>query len=598
VTLNITALTPNAIYQSADFMLSDLDGGHPVSDAANKIVLVRQPDWDGLITFTGIASWQGMDTENWIAQQIGGNGNLSHSDVVEILQVQGTKWLREVARSAKRRPLQHTFVVASFESGSPVASLVSSFERLGHSAWATPSDELVVSTTRKERTVIVTGCLTNPVSRQSRRVLERFTRDHGEDTTRVRHEIQKLNAAAARRGGCPISTECVVYSLRPDGDGQATGGPPGWSPRTAGFGMDNTLSTVENFLKEKFPAGYKVVGSSFTSSRAQNTPAASCDPQLSDSGDESGFELVQLEPTSRGSFSARAGGGDLIVGSGNELAHRPSLATVWNSGSREVLSDLGGLTGSAVDVDGDGNVAGSVEDSDRNMHACLWGSDRQIHVLGHRGFQDSAASRITDDEHIVGRISLGPRDRGQERWRPAIWNYAGDLRVLENLTADWAYARDAQSSDRVLLSAYRGNDLTPLVWEGDRIVEFAAGFVAPVAIGETGRVFGWTRDHNGEAISVVSDSDRSWKSLDLPTGAYLGAVSEDWGLAGHLRVDGFERPWVRTNEMDRPVLLPHFAYHHHRIASVTAAGVIVGNASSDHGSHPLVWAPNGDPLPS
>ena len=54
MTLNITVLTEGAVFQCADFRLTDLDSGDVISDASDKIVPLAVDSWSGFATYTGI----------------------------------------------------------------------------------------------------------------------------------------------------------------------------------------------------------------------------------------------------------------------------------------------------------------------------------------------------------------------------------------------------------------------------------------------------------------------------------------------------------------------------------------------------------------
>src|SRR3546814_12687434 len=66
MTLNITVAARWMMTQSSDFRLTR--GGHLVSDAAQKQVVLHYRDWAGVVCYTGVASAPGHDTAVWLEQ--------------------------------------------------------------------------------------------------------------------------------------------------------------------------------------------------------------------------------------------------------------------------------------------------------------------------------------------------------------------------------------------------------------------------------------------------------------------------------------------------------------------------------------------------
>lgn len=65
-------------------------------------------------------------------------------------------------------------------------------------------------------------------------------------------------------------------------------------------------------------------------------------------------------------------------------------------------------------------------------------------------------------------------------------------------------------------------------------------------------------------------------------------------IVGHLDIDGFRRPWILFPD-GTTELLPHYAYHYTQPNMVNDLGMIAGSASTDHGSHALIWIPTPQP---
>ena len=90
MTLNITILTANVIYQSADFRLWDPARDEVITDSSNKSVSIRMDEWEGALTYTGIGRWGDRDTSEWITEWLTGVGNVSFTDLQELLRAKET----------------------------------------------------------------------------------------------------------------------------------------------------------------------------------------------------------------------------------------------------------------------------------------------------------------------------------------------------------------------------------------------------------------------------------------------------------------------------------------------------------------------------
>ena len=78
--------------------------------------------------------------------------------------------------------------------------------------------------------------------------------------------------------------------------------------------------------------------------------------------------------------------------------------------------------------------------------------------------------------------------------------------------------------------------------------------------------------------------------LGTDSGWLITAASGNGHLAGRVDLDGWLRPWIKAPDRD-PVVVPHYAYHNHDVRSINDLGVAAGHAQTDHGIHPLTWAP-------
>jgi hypothetical protein len=68
MTLNITLATRWLMLQSSDFRLVRSDTVTPVSETAQKQVVLHYEQWSGLVCYTGVAKWGSHDTAEWLRQ--------------------------------------------------------------------------------------------------------------------------------------------------------------------------------------------------------------------------------------------------------------------------------------------------------------------------------------------------------------------------------------------------------------------------------------------------------------------------------------------------------------------------------------------------
>ena len=96
MTLNITILTPEVIYQSADYRLFDTNARKSLPMHSNKTVILMYLDWVGFITYTGIGRVNSKDTSQFVRDWLKGKRDFSFADVVEAIRVNASSWIRGV----------------------------------------------------------------------------------------------------------------------------------------------------------------------------------------------------------------------------------------------------------------------------------------------------------------------------------------------------------------------------------------------------------------------------------------------------------------------------------------------------------------------
>jgi hypothetical protein len=83
MTLNITALTSDVIYQSADFRLTYGMTGI-FKDESNKTVNLDYPALKGMVTYTGIGKIKDVDIATYVGEWISGPNSLGLAEIADI----------------------------------------------------------------------------------------------------------------------------------------------------------------------------------------------------------------------------------------------------------------------------------------------------------------------------------------------------------------------------------------------------------------------------------------------------------------------------------------------------------------------------------
>src|SRR3546814_700419 len=219
MTLNITVAARWMMTQSSDFRLTR--GGHLVSDAAQKQVVLHYRDWAGVVCYTGVASAPGHDTAVWLEQVLTHpSAHRSPAMVVQRLAEEGSKWLSRVP-SAHRL---HSFTMISYERGRPRVDVISNFERAGGEPLPKPLTHFVVSHARpRAPRLVITGQPQVVTASQREGLASLLAASPSPDA--MRHAVARVSreaaGRAAGRAAGTVGTECVVAHLLPDGSGEA-----------------------------------------------------------------------------------------------------------------------------------------------------------------------------------------------------------------------------------------------------------------------------------------------------------------------------------------------------------------------------------------
>jgi hypothetical protein len=130
LTLNITVVSADGIYQSSDLRLADFKPGPdgqwiPIVDNSPKLITLRYKNWAGYLTYCGIGTWRHIPTYASVAQWILSLGqNPTFDEVVKLLRNRGSDWIGEIQTSLAKFQ-GHTFVLAAYDGRSPRVAIVS-----------------------------------------------------------------------------------------------------------------------------------------------------------------------------------------------------------------------------------------------------------------------------------------------------------------------------------------------------------------------------------------------------------------------------------------------------------------------------------------
>jgi len=409
MTLNITILTPQIIYQSADYALFDEYAKKPLRMPSTKAVVVPNSEWTAFITYTGIGRVGNKHTFDYIHDWIHNLDNQSFEDLVEIIRDRASLWVHSAGYSK-----EHTFVVAAFVRGVPKAVIVSNFRKWHGSRLPTVNSNFTVSTivAKRRAEVIVTGYEpTKAVSRSRRRALQRLAEEYSHDGSRMRRALAEANQEGAHRYPDYISEDCFVYSQDRDGQGHYE---PMGATRTENpmFVRSPEMKRLIRDLadKEFGPGKWSIRGMTSTIGQNKSTPTRACVLERASGYSSAGIRLVELAvPEGRRATPRSINTDGIVVGDGSPLWNGPSYPCFWPEPSRvEFLSHGGGWGGTANDINDAGVIVGNSEWPDRPSHACTWTIDGSISDIGETLGSHSGAKAVTKSGEIVGWVSVHP----------------------------------------------------------------------------------------------------------------------------------------------------------------------------------------------
>lgn len=593
MTLNITILSRQFIYQSADYALFNEREKKPLLMPSTKAVVVSNFDWTGFITYTGIGRVRNKHISESVREWIRNLDHPSFENVVERIRNRASRWIQAVPGA------RHTFIVAAFVEGLPTAAVVSNFQKWHGLDSTTIGRNFAVSTIVAKRApqVIVTG-IRDAVPKPQRRALQQLAKKYSHDGARIRRAMAEATRHGAQRYPGLISEDCFVYSQDSGGDGHYE---PMGSTRTENPMLIGGLDTdrqIRDLLDKIVGPNRSLVQMRTVSSKNQTAPPAPCDLILATRFSSTRYQIVELAtPAGRRATPRSINANGIIVGEGTAQWRGPSYPCFWPQPTNIVfLPNGGGFGGVAHDINESGIIVGYSEWPDRASHACTWNLDGSPTDIGEAIARHGQAQALNGSGSIAGSVSIHPTEGGYYHFRPAYWPNSGPPVILDELAGGWGEAVDINSMGVILVRVHNGVETGAWLWDGARATEIgkpSSNFQKFYALRVTdeGRVAGLTIRKDGQRCGAVRSIDGTWSSLFTPKlGRELTAVNRQLLIAGYETDNDYRVPWV-MQEGGEITYLPHYKYHNHHVWMVSEQGWAVGSASADNCRHPLLWLP-------
>jgi hypothetical protein len=613
VTLKVTILTPNVIYQSADFRLVNFQTGKVITDRSAKTVTLTYWSWDGFITYTGVGRWRGRDVSELIAEWLTGVESPSMTDVADIVAAKGTELLRYLEKLYASR-MRHTFTLVGFEGGQARVCVISNFEDCRNKSKDTIDDYLTVTTRglrKSERAIVIVTGRKKAVPLSERRMLGSVAAQYPEDSLRVRRRLEKLNRAAASSpdSGGAISEDCLVVSFRADGTGamqlnrDATEVPPLFPEIANGINTGKLLQETFKGLGVD-PSQMRLLQAGFGRGRPADAPttappAGPCRYAIRIPDPTSGYRLSEITATEFGPVIARdISDQGQIVGTGQADGPQPRpIPWSWHGG---VMARLN-YTGATVAVNGLGQIVASQQLAPGANRVAIYEKNTLTELPPYRdesgAFSDSTsiAYSINDQTIVSGEVHGDREDPRQPvDMRAAIFHPDKPAIIFEGFVFKFgARAVDINEHGHVLIDANPGAfDARSVLWDPSTgswgYVGDERTYVYPVSLNDEGFVLGLAKNTYGHPVAAICEPGCNWKRLGTRDGWEPLDMNNRGEVIGRGMIDSLFRPWLRrpTGEV---VLLPYLSDHHTYLTSINNRGQIVGSANADRCSHAILW---------
>jgi hypothetical protein len=613
MTLNITILTPLVIYQSADFRLTDSGTGKPLRDPSPKTVSLSYLEWSGFVTYTGIGSWRNRNMSDYLVGWLTGVSAPDIAEVASIITDNGTRLLQEVERRSSR--FKHTFTLVGFVDQIPQVYVISNFEDCFGNSRNDVDERLTVSNRSlsygEKATVIVTGYKA-VIPRTDRRMLGTVAAKYPGDGLRIRRRMASLNAEASTRSRGMVSKECVVLSLRSDGNGATLlSGDADQTPRQ----LPQVMSGID--AEKLFKDSLKKMGVDPSQVRVDQMASASIRPgqRTVAHGAACNYAVVNPEPSSsyeateiKAPDFAIIGAADIndrgqIVGTGRAgfgTDQPQNLPWSFLNGQARRLN----YYGLAAAINNEGNVTAVQQGADAPppswQRAAVYIDGNLIELPLYHGQDespersDSQISAINSSSLMAGSVAVQRDKHDSLAIHAAVFRIGHPIQIFSGLQTDTGCrAFGVNDQDHVLLIAeVRPFDVRSILWnpadDSWHYVGDDTTNVFPIALNDDDVVLGQARNARNEPVAVVCQPGGKWERLGTPDSWAPVDINNKCEVIGRVMIDLLERPWVHRLG-GRTEMLPYLTNHHTGAGAINNLGQIVGGAWADNDSHALLW---------
>ena len=266
MSLNITVVSREVIYQSGDFRLADRRG-RPLTMEAQKQIPITRFGWSAVVAFVGIGSVDSLRVSDWLEARTAAIPQSADFDALIAALLSADEWLKRV----ELRGRFHTFSVGAFVGHHPLFAVVSNYEAVHAlpSRVVRPRLRATFLRPRRER-VFVTGRRA-AVLELERLSLIGLLRARATPEV-VMNALAKVNATAHARDENFISSHCFTSFARHTGEGGGMVHGLGGAPYVPSFMVPVAMEdAIGALLREHFPQGAQM--RSFSSMRAPTSEA-------------------------------------------------------------------------------------------------------------------------------------------------------------------------------------------------------------------------------------------------------------------------------------------------------------------------------------
>jgi probable HAF family extracellular repeat protein len=440
------------------------------------------------------------------------------------------------------------------------------------------------------------------VSRAAKRSLSASLK-RGNDVSQMQRQIGRVIAAAAQTSAAnqSVSSSSFSYSILSNGRGQSHlhGDVQGPLEVVSVVNGVDPIALIRPFLG---PNAQIIPTAHASVDRHKPVAVERCDPELEDSldidGAVSGFRVIELSDL--GSGYARACGinsAGLVVGQSNLTPHGPLRACLWRHDGIASELAVGQFSSWAVDVNDNGQIAGTLHLADGGTRAFLVTSTdvRRSETLG--GFHCNAHALNNRGEVVGGSWSMPGNTSGDRRERAFIWTQDGELRDLGALVEDWC-SRAVDINDQGSVVGHTrqrellGAQNRAFIWTASEgltnLGTLDGSSAAPVAINNRDEVVGLAR-HKGCSVSFIWTRDDGMRRLlPLPEGSSVRAIGNEGQVVYTRETPQGARAhvWVGGREL----ALPCYRGHQSEATAINNRGDIVGHIWRENHGHAVTWS--------